>query len=242
MYRFCCISSRFFRWFLGAFSGPSLHLLFIICPLLPIWLLVFLVFRRLFFVRFPRPSGFRAGLPWFRGFWFVFSWSCVSAASLPALRRCCFVWSLRPAVVSRRSGVVLAFWVLWSPSPDGNQAAAEPQRERRQSRRRRCCFSATVHYIFLGGFIMTSEVNYIIRQRAAAKRDRAIARTTKEDSLRDWVPFTEYLLHAKGVEDWHALGKYMLTDYYLDYELECLMARMEYEHPSRYGITVSLMK
>ena len=84
--------------------------------------LCFLV-RRLWvwvrFVRFPRPSWFprgcgsacracrSAGLP--------FGWRCVPVSSLPAVRRAWFVWAVRPAVVRRRSGVLLWVWVWVSP-------------------------------------------------------------------------------------------------------------------------------
>jgi len=68
------------------------------------------VLRRLFFVRFARPrfrpSGAGSGC-----------WCCVPAGALSVVRSRCFVWSVRPAVVRRRLGVVLFFWVWASPTP-----------------------------------------------------------------------------------------------------------------------------
>lgn len=85
------------------------------------------------------------------------------------------------------------------------------------------------------------EVQWLIRTRSEEKRERERSRALRSDATRSWVPFTEYL-HYRGAEDWKKLGKYQLTSYYLDYELECLRCGMEYEHPKLYGVTVSLMK
>lgn len=87
-----------------------------------------------------------------------------------------------------------------------------------------------------------TEIEYIKRQRMKEREERAQKRAFRSDAPRGWVPFKEYLEHAKGVLDWRKLGKYELTNNYLDYELECLRNGMEYEHPKIYGITVSLMK
>lgn len=45
------------------------------------------------------------------------SWACVSPAVLRSLRLSAFVWWVCPAVVARRSGLVLRVWVFWSPLP-----------------------------------------------------------------------------------------------------------------------------
>ena len=67
------------------------------------WLLFFLL-RSACFVRFPRP--------WSRFGWSCFAWRCVSVSALPALRASVVVARVLPAVVSRRSGVLCAVWVL----------------------------------------------------------------------------------------------------------------------------------
>lgn len=54
-----------------------------------------------------------------RRFGFSGRWVCLSAAALPALRLRCFVWSVFPAVVSRRGGVVFSVWAFVSPAPEG---------------------------------------------------------------------------------------------------------------------------
>lgn len=122
LFRFCSFSSFLPRWFWGWLSwcfggglgvGLGLFLLSLsfFLPLFVfffVWLLVFLVVRRCFFVRFPRPRLGRFRLSLWR-------WFCVPAASLSSLRASCPVWFVRPAVVCRRSGVVLFFWVLACP-------------------------------------------------------------------------------------------------------------------------------
>lgn len=88
----------------------------------------------------------------------------------------------------------------------------------------------------------SKQVSFIIRQRAKEKREREAHRAFRADATRDWVPFPEYLKFAKGVDNWRKLGSYKLNEYYMDYELECLIAGMEYEHPKLYGVKMSLMK
>lgn len=122
-FRFCSFSSFLPRWFRGwlswCFGGCGLCAgvgffvvsLLVFLPLfvfLFCWLVVFLVVRRCCFVCFPRPRLGR--------FRFLFwRWFCVPASSLSVLRASCPVWFVRPAVVCRRSGVVLSFWVLACP-------------------------------------------------------------------------------------------------------------------------------
>lgn len=67
------------------------------------WLFLLAV-RRFCFLRFPRPCS-RLG-------WSFFAWRCVPASALPGLCASVVVASVRPAVLCRLSGSVLAFWVL----------------------------------------------------------------------------------------------------------------------------------
>lgn len=97
-------------------------------------------FRRLFLVVFCCPSASGWGLSgssglWLRrsGFGFVrpvfglgrlprgYGWVVVPASRLAAARLSFFVWAVRPAVVARRSGAVVAFWVFVSPSATGER-------------------------------------------------------------------------------------------------------------------------
>lgn len=114
--RFGSRLSRFCGRCLSGVSS-SLGLLCLLPPLfcLPLLLLFWLV-RALLFVRFPRPprprgfvvAGVRCG-----------RWLCVSAERLPSCVASCFCFSVVPAVVSRRSGAVLWFWVWVSgQAPD----------------------------------------------------------------------------------------------------------------------------
>lgn len=88
--------------------------------LCPLWL-ARLVVRSVLFVRFPRPPHCPAGCGsiwrYCRALGLPCGWRCVSAGSLAGVRCSCFVWSVRPAVVRRHSGVVLFFWVWVSPTP-----------------------------------------------------------------------------------------------------------------------------
>ncbi len=87
----------------------------------PLFLLGRVVFACCF-VRFPCPARRPAGAP---SLWWLsparrslFGWRCVSSSALSSLFRSGrWVWAVRPAVVCRRSGVVLFFWVWLSPSP-----------------------------------------------------------------------------------------------------------------------------
>ena len=81
------------------------------------WYLVFVVVRAVFFVRFPRPRFRPSGAPWRLG-----AWVLVAPSELPALRRACFVWSVRAGVVLRRgrlAGSVVRVWVFVTPSVEG---------------------------------------------------------------------------------------------------------------------------
>lgn len=124
VFRFCSLSSFLPSWFCGwllwcfdsgllvgvCLAGFSLLVFLPLFVVLGLWLLVFLVVRRVFFVRFPCPGLFG----WWRSS--LWSWFCVPAGSLASLRAVCPVWSVRPAVVCRRSGVVLVFWCLACPA------------------------------------------------------------------------------------------------------------------------------
>ena len=78
---------------------------------------------RVVWVRFPRPAlplslrRFAFGLA---GSSLLLGWRCVPAGALPAVRARCWVWVVRPAVVSRRSGVVSFFWV-WAVLPSAGR-------------------------------------------------------------------------------------------------------------------------
>lgn len=82
----------------------------------------------------------------------------------------------------------------------------------------------------------------IIRQRAAAKREREESRRFREDAAQDWVRFPDWLLYTHGITDWKEVERYTLYNLFLDYELECLINGMEYEHPKIYGLYNTLMK
>lgn len=123
-FRFCRFSAfvpRLFSWWCSLLPGGGLpaallvaFLLFPLFVFFAVWLLVFAVVRRLFFVRFPRPALGR----WRWSFW---RWSCVPSSSLPSLRASVPVWVVRPALVCRRSGAVLFFWVLVCPLEDDEE-------------------------------------------------------------------------------------------------------------------------
>lgn len=118
-FRFCSSVSRW-RRVLSALRSSSCpfdaFVGFVLSALsLPV-LCVFWVVRARCFVRFPRPALRPWGAP-SRVVCPSAGWVCVSSSSLPALFRSGrWVWSVRPAVVCRRSGVVLFFWVWVSPS------------------------------------------------------------------------------------------------------------------------------
>lgn len=116
------VVGRVWRWWssgsLSAAGGfslfPFLFLVWlavgvVLCPLFVVWA----VLRRALFVRFPRPAFWAVrGCP----VWAARGWVVVPAASLSAVRASWFVGAVRPAVVCRRSGVVLFFWA-WLGSP-----------------------------------------------------------------------------------------------------------------------------
>jgi hypothetical protein len=111
---FCSVSARFFGWwevFASGFSVPSYVLLWL---LVSPWCLLFVVVRSVCFVRFPRPRGF---FGWSRS---VFSWRCCPVSALGSVRASGFVAVVRPAVVARRSGVLLSVWVLVASPQDPN--------------------------------------------------------------------------------------------------------------------------
>ena len=133
LFRFCSFSSFLPRWFWGWLSwcfggglgvGVGLLLLSLsfFLPLFVffgVWLAVFLLVRRAFFVRLPRPRLGRFRFSFWR-------WFCVPASSLSAVRASCPVWFVRPAVVCRRSGAVLCFWVLACPLFADSETNCEP--------------------------------------------------------------------------------------------------------------------
>lgn len=104
------LSSLFASCLFDAVVGCFLWLLS--CPVFAVaW-----VVRRLCFVFFPCPLWRPVGAP---PAWRVPSagWRCVASPSLASLFRSgAFVWSVRPCLVRRGSGVVLFFWVFVSPS------------------------------------------------------------------------------------------------------------------------------
>lgn len=134
---FFSVSSRFFvrlAWLFSRSVSLSVCVLFVLfcafplpflfaCGLLLLWFLCFVVLRAVCFVRFRRPASL-FGLPASFGSVRLWRWSCVPLSSLPAVRSSRFVWAVRPAVVSRRSGVVLFVWVLWCPLPSAFGASA----------------------------------------------------------------------------------------------------------------------
>lgn len=117
MLRFCSLVGRLWRWVSG---GGGLFRALLAVALAPLWG-VWLAVRGFCFVRFPRPARCPSGLGsvWFalRGSSAPVGWRCVPVSALPAVRRSCFVWAVRPAVVRRRSGVVCFVWCWVSPAP-----------------------------------------------------------------------------------------------------------------------------
>ena len=110
--------------------------------LLGLWACVAWLLRSALFVRFPSPSaalGSAAALA-LRPLAFppcawgcgglsgcAYRWRVVSAAALPAVRRRLPVWVVRPAVVRRRSGLVLFFWVFVAENPEETKAGTETE-------------------------------------------------------------------------------------------------------------------
>ena len=119
-------SFRFFRWLRAwlagvcsapLFSVPALFAFWcvgLVCLLFVPWWLVAVCLRRLFFVRFARPwaPSWRSRL-FVPGLGGACRWACVPASALASVVALGGVWA-RPAVVARRSGLVLFFWV-WLP-------------------------------------------------------------------------------------------------------------------------------
>lgn len=119
---FLSFSSFFWRWVCRGFSSSVAPLFLALALLLSPWGLLFLLLRRLLFVRVPRPRrprGWRGVPSW------CARWCCVPASSLPGLRASCFVFSVVPAVVSRRTGAVLWFW-CWCSFPGLSGADMAP--------------------------------------------------------------------------------------------------------------------
>lgn len=79
-------------------------------------------------------------------------------------------------------------------------------------------------------------IDKLIRDRANERRARRNERRTNMDAWTGWVPFDQWLLYAKGVEDWHSLKPYRLYDWYNEYQLECLRNGLEYQAPTTYGL------
>lgn len=131
--RFLRFSFRFFRWLRrslsSALSSSGFGLLgfcFVVFFAVPFWSCFFVVvspwlflclaLRRFCFVRFPRPFAPSVSSPLFvprLGGWGC-RWACVPVSALSAVRACGAVWA-RPAVVARRSGLLLFVWV-WLPA------------------------------------------------------------------------------------------------------------------------------
>lgn len=119
---FFCFVFRLWRWWSSGSLVRSVGSLFPFLVL--VWLgvgavlfplfAVFLVLRRVLFVRFPRPCSRPSAAAFLSpslrraGVW---RWRCCPASRLSAVRSSSFVFGVAPAVVSRRSGVVLFFWV-----------------------------------------------------------------------------------------------------------------------------------
>jgi hypothetical protein len=121
LFAFCSFSARFWRRLAGLLRWPSSPVfacaLLAAVPLLP-WLGVFLVLRALCFVRVPRP---RVPRGWGGVSRCYASWVCVAPSALPALRASSLVFFVVPAVVCRRSGVVLRVWAwcsFWGSVPE----------------------------------------------------------------------------------------------------------------------------
>lgn len=93
--------------FFGVGVGSVLALPFFRSLVPPCWLGVFRGRRFLRWRRCWPPCCFGLARSGFSGAWF-----CVPASSLSALRRRCFVFSVFPAVVSRRGGFVFSVWVF----------------------------------------------------------------------------------------------------------------------------------
>lgn len=132
-----CLWLAAFLLGLGGLALVSVPLFFAV----PLFLrAVLVVARPVFFVRFVSPWAASWGLVGWRGSGFGFrcgswrwappsawglgvrgSWVCVSPAALSALSG--FGFCARPALVSRRSGVVLRFWVfVTTENPKSNKS------------------------------------------------------------------------------------------------------------------------
>lgn len=107
-------------WWLVALAVGSL-----VVSVVSVVLRVVAVFlRRRLFARFPRPRFVpSSGLSAWREVRFAVpsvarragvGWFCCPLSALPSVRRRCCVCSVLPAVVSRRSGVLLFVWVFSS--------------------------------------------------------------------------------------------------------------------------------
>ena len=79
-------------------------------------------------------------------------------------------------------------------------------------------------------------VQWLIRERAQARRDRHNYNGTNADALRPYLPFPEWLRFMRSVEDWHAVKPYKLWCYFTEYQVDCVSASLEWEDPKQYGL------
>lgn len=109
--RFVVGCSRFSAWLRSRVCSSSYILPWLVLSVafLPFRFVAWVV-SLVRFVRFPRPARF-----WWLG-GSACRWFCVPLSSLSSVRASCFVFAVRPAVVCRRSGVVLFVWV-WGCRP-----------------------------------------------------------------------------------------------------------------------------
>lgn len=145
----CAVCSVACGWWLGLAVVLALPFPFLL------WWLAFVLLRRLLFVRFPRPVApvSSRGSRWFpvprSSRWFPLArwcsprWLCVPASSVSGWLRLVGGSAVRPAVVRRRSGVLLFAWVLvpavrvrgrWFPlvaPPVGGAPSEKTNKERR---------------------------------------------------------------------------------------------------------------
>lgn len=77
----------------------------------------------------------------------------------------------------------------------------------------------------------------LVRSRALARAASVGGSLTNGDATRAVVPFTEWLLHVHGVENWQTLKRYALWNHYLDYRSDCVRHGMMFQSGECYGLT-----
>ncbi len=82
------------------------------------------------------------------------------------------------------------------------------------------------------------EERLLIRQMAAAKREREKMRSVNAYAQRVAIPFEEWLKfkHQLKIHEWKKLKFYKRLSLYNEYQLDCVEVQMEYEHPKIYGL------